>query len=95
MNLVSLTRSELERLLKVFGFFTIAVSCIIFGGVHWFSGSFNMIHIWQAIASGVTVSAICFGIFSNMKWTPTLEKFLKRPAIHGLWRGTLNSNHSR
>jgi hypothetical protein len=95
MNLVSLTPSELERLLKVFGYFTFVVSCIIFGLRYWFSDSFSLFHIWQAVASGLTVSVICFGFFSKMQWTsPKLARWLKRPVIHGLWRGTLNSNHA-
>ncbi|CAL62328.1 Hypothetical protein; putative membrane protein [Herminiimonas arsenicoxydans] len=93
MNLLSLTYSEFERLLKAFGITTLCVAAVIFI-VRVSLDSPTITALWQAATSSVTLTAIAFGFFARRKWqSPLLAKWLGRPIIHGLWRGQLHTNY--
>lgn len=94
MNLLSLTYPELERLLKVFTGVTIVLAALI-GLVRWaaFDAS-ELAAVWQGVTIALSISALAFGFFARMTWTsPRLSKWLGRPIVHGLWRGTLETNY--
>jgi len=94
MNLLSLTYPELERLLKVFAGVT-AVLAVLIGILRWaVFGASEWAAVWQGATTALSISALAFGFFSRMTWTsPSLSKWLGRPIVHGLWRGTLETSY--
>lgn len=94
MNLLSLTYPELERLLKVFAGVTVVLAALI-GLIRWAGfGAAEWTAIWQGFTTALSISALAFGFFSRLTWTsPRLSKWLGRPIVHGLWRGTLETNY--
>jgi hypothetical protein len=95
MNLLSLTYQEFERLLKGFTVVTVVIAVFIFA-VRIFFETPILTATWQAISSALTIAGFAFGYFARRTWNyPRLAKWLGRPIIHGLWRGTLNTSYKR
>lgn len=95
MNLLSLTYAEFERLLKGFTIVTIVVAGLILA-VRLALDTPLPTAAWQAITSALTVTGFAFGLFARRTWNyPLLAKWLGRPIVHGLWRGTLNTSYKR
>lgn len=93
MNLLSLTYSEFQRLLKAFVFVAFGVAAAIFA-VRLYLGTPAIKAAWQAATSSISIVTIAFGFFVRRKWkSPRLAKWLGRPIVHGLWRGHLCTNY--
>lgn len=93
MNLLSLTYTEFERLLKAFSIATFFIAAVIFITRVFFGGP-PFTALWQAATSSISITAIAFGILARRKWqSPRLAKWLGRPVVHGLWRGHLYTNY--
>lgn len=94
MNLISLTYSEVLRLIKSFA----AIAIVFFSVVlllRWkiFHSDFASA-FFQATSLGLSAAVLTFGLFSRLKWRhPVLAKLLARPIIHGVWLGTLRTNY--
>lgn len=94
MNILSLTYSELERLLRAFAIFTIAIAATVFL-VRWkiFDAALWTAS-WQGLSLALSASTLVFGFCSRMTWkSKMLASWLGRPIIHGLWSGTLHTNY--
>jgi hypothetical protein len=93
MNLLSLTYSEFQRLLKAFVIVAFGVAAAIFA-VRLYFGIPAAKAAWQAATSSISTITIAFGFFVRRKWqSPFLAKYLGRPIVHGLWRGNLSTNY--
>jgi len=95
MNLLSLTYAEFERLLKGFAIVTFGIAGVIFAARIAFDTPL-LTAAWQAISSALTIAGFAFGFFARRTWNyPLLAKWLGRPIVHGLWRGSLNTSYTR
>ncbi len=94
MNLLSLTYTEFERLLKVFTVVTVCLALAI-GLVRYSAFDTEPLYAaWQAFTASLSVSTLGFGFFARRTWkSPVLATWLGRPIVHGLWRGTLQTNY--
>lgn len=95
MNNLSLTQSELQRLLKVyFGLVLIVALCLYF--VLMFLGYEPLTSAWRAISYGLTCITFLFGVFFKLAWrSPRIARWMRRPIVHGVWRGTLSSDYKQ
>lgn len=93
MNLLSLTYQEFERLLKAFTIVTVLLTLLV-ALVRWLGlGTPVATAAWQGFTFALSVSTLAFGFFARWTWkSPWFAKWLKRPIVHGLWRGTLRTN---
>jgi len=93
MNNLSLTETELQRLLKVYVslILTVAVSLYF---VHVVFFKYETIAAgWRAISYSLTSITFLFGIFFKLAWRfPWIARWMRRPIVHGVWRGTLTSD---
>lgn len=94
MNLLSLTHQEFERLLKVFTTVTVLLTALV-ALVRWLGfGAPVVTAVWQSFTLALSASTLAFGFFSRWTWkSARLASWLKRPIVHGLWRGTLHTNY--
>lgn len=94
MNNLSLTSAELERLLKVFGCLLGAISLAIFL-IQWkclqttaYSAA------WKAVSSSLALNMVLIGFFTKLAWRwQRLAQWMKRPLVHGIWKGELMSDY--
>lgn len=93
MNLLSLTYPEFERLLKAFTIVTASLAVVI-ALARWLGFETPIATAaWQGFTTALSASTLAFGFFSRWTWkSPRLAKWLGRPIVHGLWRGTLQTN---
>ncbi|WP_224788400.1 hypothetical protein [Pseudomonas fluorescens] len=48
---------------------------------------------WRAISYGLTCITFLFGVFFKLAWrSPRIARWMRRPIVHGVWRGTLSSD---
>ncbi len=96
MNNLSLTTSELERLLKVFsGLLAIVWVASFLVQVNAFNTPV-VSAAWRALSPAMTASILMFGVFYKLAWRwEWLAKLMNRPVIHGLWEGELKSDFSK
>lgn len=92
MNNLSLTQTELQRLLKMY--FWIAVLLMVVSYLA--QVPFNSDHLTVGLKSvtyALTATTIVFGAFFKLAWrSPRISKLMRRPIVHGVWRGTLQSD---
>jgi hypothetical protein len=93
MNLLSLTYQEFERLLKAFTIVTVLLTVLV-ALIRWLGlGTPIATAAWQGFTLALSTSTLAFGFFARWTWkSPRFAKWLKRPIVHGLWRGTLRTN---
>lgn len=94
MHTLNLTESEFERLLKVFGCLTAA----LFAGIFVFQvqamGTPTFTAMWRSFSAALTVATLLFGVFYRVAWrSPRIAKWMRRPIVHGVWRGILRSDY--
>src|SRR5690606_19683325 len=59
------------------------------------SGNLNLGSLWRSFTTGITISTFGLGLFANMTWkSELLARLLGKPIVHGVWRGTLNTNYN-
>jgi len=92
MNNLSLTEAELQRLLKVYFSLVLAVAiCLYFVLV--LLGYETLTAAWRAVSYGLTGITFLFGVFFKLAWrSPRIARWMRRPIVHGVWRGTLSSD---
>jgi SMODS-associating 2TM, beta-strand rich effector domain len=94
MNNLSLTTTELERLVRVLA----AVACVLFAAittvnVYAFSTP-TLTAAWRALSPALFLSSLAFAFFTTTAWKwPLVAKWMRRPLVHGVWTGTLNSDY--
>lgn len=94
MNLVSLTIEELKRLFYAYCIITAVLCLVIFLIPIAWNGDLNLSSLWRAFSASITFSTFGLGLFANMTWkSERLAKWLGKPIVHGVWRGTLNTNY--
>ncbi len=95
MNNLSLTQSELQRLLKVYFSLVLTVAfCLYFALT--FLGYEPLTSAWRAISYGLTCITFLFGVFLKLAWrSPRVARWMRRPIVHGVWRGTLSSDYKQ
>lgn len=93
MNLLSLTYAEFERLLKGFALLTVALA-IAFTFSRWhFFGTSLWSAAWQGSSTAFSATAVAFGFLARRTWdSPRLARWLRRPTVHGVWIGSLDTN---
>lgn len=93
MNLLSLTYQEFERLLRAFTIVTVLLTVLV-TLVRWLGlGTSIATAAWQGFTLALSASTLAFGFFARRTWkSPRFARWLKRPIVHGLWRGTLRTN---
>ncbi|MFI8373014.1 hypothetical protein ACIGCH_02790 [Pseudomonas helleri] len=95
MNNLSLTEAELQRLLKVFVGLVFSVAICIYL-ILLYLGYETLTAGWRAISYGLTCITFLFGIFFKLAWKfPLIARWMRRPIVHGVWRGTLRSDFRR
>lgn len=93
MNNLSLTTSELERLLKVFLGVFLLVWVLSFFVQHNAFDTPMFPAAWRAISPAMTAALFAFGVFYKVAWRwEWLAKLMNRPVVHGLWAGELKSD---
>lgn len=93
MNNLSLTTTELERLLKVFGWL-LGLFWLVAFLIQWkcFNVSASSA-AWRAFSPAVGVAVFLFGVFYKAAWRwEWLAKWMNRPVVHGIWKGELRSD---
>ncbi len=96
MSNLSLTTSELERLLKVFLGMFLLVWTTSFIVQHSAFDTPLFPAAWRAISPAITVALFAFGFFYKVAWRwEWLAKLMNRPVVHGLWAGELKSDFSK
>lgn len=94
MTPVTLTFSELIRLLKVFTYATLLIAAILTLGRCVLFEDPLVTAALQSASASVLLVALGLGSISKVAWTsPTLARWLGRPMVHGLWWGTLYTDY--
>jgi len=93
MNLLSITYQEFERLLKAFTIVTVLLTVLV-ALIRWLGlGTPIATAAWQGFTLALSTSTLAFGFFARRTWkSARFAQWLKRPIVHGLWRGTLHTN---
>lgn len=92
MNNLSLTETELQRLLKVYVSLVLAVATSLYF-ILLLLGYETLTAGWRAISYGLTIITFLFGVFFKLAWKfPRIARWMQRPIVHGVWRGTLSSD---
>lgn len=95
MHNLTLTKPELQRLLKVFCYVVAVVWMICAAGTAYFtSEDISASIVVKTLPTAVTVSGLVFAFLYGVSWkNERLARWLKRPAVHGAWCGTLVSDY--
>jgi hypothetical protein len=94
MSSLTLNFKELERLLKVFAYASIALGAIIFACQVLFLNKSTSAAEIQSASVAVVINAALFGFLAKRPWLyPRLSRLLSRPIVHGLWWGTLYTDY--
>jgi hypothetical protein len=94
MNSVTLTYSELIRLLKVYTYTSIIVAIILTIGRHTFFETPLMTAISQSVGLSIFLTTTALGVIAQKYWTSQKwAKWLGHPVVHGLWWGTLHTDY--
>lgn len=95
MHNLTLSEPELQRLLKVFCYLLALVWAICALGTALFiSQDINASIVIKTLPSAVTASVLVFAFLYGVSWkNERLARWLKRPAVHGAWCGTLVSDY--
>lgn len=94
MTPVTLTFSELIRLLKIFTYATLVFTAVLTVGRCVFFETPLATAVFQSASVSILLTTAGFGTIYKKAWTsPTLAKWLGRPMVHGLWRGTLYTDY--
>ncbi len=92
MNNLSLTASELERLLKAFGVATILVFLCFYTYFH-LSGSNALAASAKALGPAVSISTFIFAVFCRRAWRwRWVAKLMQKTLVEGVWVGQLRSS---
>lgn len=95
MNNLSLTQSELQRLLKVYFSLVLAVALCLYFALTFLEYE-PLTAAWRAISYGLTCITFLFGVFFKLAWrSPRIARWMRRPIVHGVWRGTLSSDYKQ
>lgn len=93
MTSVTLTYSELIRLLKVFVYAVLGVAAII-ATVRTLLGADFLAVVLPSISLSILMVTLLMGMLSRASWTSSkFEKWLSRPMVHGLWWGTIHTDY--
>lgn len=93
MTSVSLTYSELVRLLKVFVYATLGLAAAIAAGRTLLGSSFVDV-VLPSISVSILIVTLLLGVISRTSWTSSrFEKWLSRPIVHGLWWGAIHTDY--
>lgn len=93
MTSVSLTYSELVRLLKVFVYATLGIAAAIAAGRTLLGSSFVDV-VLPSISVSILIVTLLLGVISRTSWTSSrFEKWLSRPIVHGLWWGAIHTDY--
>lgn len=94
MNNLSLTLIEFQRLLKVFAALTLLAWVLIFF-IQWqLIGADPLTVGWRSFTFALTIATLAFGVFYKLAWkSPRIARWIGRPIVHGVWRGTLFSDY--
>lgn len=94
MNNLSLTSTEFERLLKVFGTLTFGVTLLVAGMQIYFLNAEMETVVLRAFSTSLALSTMAFGIFYKSAWRwEKVAKWMQRPVVHGVWAGQLRSDY--
>lgn len=93
MTSVTLTFSELVRLLKVFAYVTLLFTAVLTAGRMFFEAPLVTAALQSASTSILLVTAGLGAIYRKTWTSPTWAKWLGRPMVHGLWWGTLYTDY--
>ncbi|MCP2054861.1 UNVERIFIED_ORG: hypothetical protein J3D59_004721 [Pseudomonas fluorescens] len=92
MNNLSLTETELQRLLKVYVSLVLAVAISLYF-ILVLLGYEMLTAGWRAVSYSLTCITFLFGVFFKLAWrSPRIARWMRRPIVHGVWRGTLSSD---
>nr|WP_298165714.1 hypothetical protein [uncultured Pseudomonas sp.] len=92
MNNLSLTQAELHRLMKVY-FWLVASLTAFFYLIQLPLGYEMFTAAWRSVTYGLTCTTILLGAFFKLAWrSPRISHWMRRPIVHGVWRGTLRSD---
>lgn len=95
MHNLTLTKPELQRLLKVFCYLVAVVWGGYLGGKALITSTpVDLVELVRAFSMAVTVSGFTFALLYGASWKyETLGRWLQRPIVHGAWCGTLISDY--
>ncbi|HZW14457.1 MAG TPA: hypothetical protein VFF81_14855 [Noviherbaspirillum sp.] len=94
MNSVTLTYSELIRLLKVYTYAFIIVAAILTVGRHVLFEAPLITAAIQSVGISILVITTVLGVVTKKAWTsPRWANWLERPVVHGLWWGMLYTEY--
>lgn len=95
MHLISLTNTELKKLLYAYCVVTLALSLLFLLTRIVGDGSLNFSNLWRVFTTSLTISTFGLGLFSKMTWKfEWLSRLLAKPIAHGVWFGVLNTNYN-
>lgn len=96
MNNLSLTSAELDRLLKVFSGLLAILGLISFFIYRQIFHAEITPSLMRAFATAVPMATLAFGVFYKVAWRwPLAAKWMRRPVVHGVWFGQLQSDFSK
>jgi hypothetical protein len=95
MHNLTLSEPELQRLLRVFGYVVVTVWAVCVGATALFTqDSIDLMKVAKTLPLAVTISGFVFALLYGASWkNDRLSSWLKRPAVHGAWCGTLISDY--
>lgn len=92
MNNLSLTQAELQRLMQVY-FWLVASLTAFFYFAQLPFGYDTLTSAWRSVTYGLTCATLLLGAFFKLAWqSPMIAKWMRRPIVHGVWRGILRSD---
>ncbi|MBD3896451.1 hypothetical protein IEI94_11360 [Halomonas sp. ML-15] len=95
MNNLSLTQAELQRLLKVY-FWLAAGLAVLLYFLHLPFDYPVLAMAWRSVTYSLASTTLLFGTFFRLAWrSPRIARWMRRPIVHGVWRGKLRSDFSR
>lgn len=94
MNNLSLTQAELQRLLKAY-FWLAAGLAFLFYILHLPFDYQLLAMTWRSVTFSLASTTLFFGAFFRLAWrSPKISRWMRRPIVHGVWRGKLCSDFS-
>ncbi|MNF68494.1 hypothetical protein D3C85_491400 [compost metagenome] len=92
MNNLSLTHTELQRLFKVYFWLVVGLAACFYL-LHIPFGYEMLTAAWRSVTYGLACATLLFGAFFKLAWrSPRIAQWMRRPIVHGVWRGTLSSD---
>jgi hypothetical protein len=96
MKHLGLTSSEFDRLLKILLWLAGGVWALLLLIQLYAMKAEMLTAAFRSFSGAVTISVVLFGLVYKVAWRwPLVASWMRRPIVHGVWRGELRSNYNR